>query len=760
MPSPDPRSLPLAILLVAGLQVGLPWALGGRSPVGQASLVLLLVLAAAAGLFPRGQGPRLVPSPPLLLGGILAAGSALHTIYPDRTVQSLLLLLAYLLAGTLAARGARELPWAERLLLTAISTSGALVTMFALYRLHQGGDEGVYARLLTGPFGYPNAMAGFLLLTGGASLAMGREDGSPLIRLGAMLAGVLAVVGLFLSGSRGVLLAGAIGLAVWAAGECRGWRPSRRLWLWLGGIGLLAALVWVAGSVSSFLPAWGRLGNPADDSSLQWRRQILHWTWAMAWDHPWWGVGPGAFPVALTRYQRIPYVSGENPHNLYLELAAEYGLAAGILAAVALGGFLGRVGAWLWRAPAKDPVRGRLAALLATLTAFAVHSLVDLDWSFPAIAVTVATLFGLTAAHLPPHPRPLPPGGRGKVRGVLPRILRPSGTMPLWRAILIVVLAVAALVSLTRFYASTLVTWGRLSLATGETATAQRHLTWALRLNPWSFPAHHWMAWASVRAGDAQGATQAAEGAARIAPLDPNSQYLAGEISAVMGRWDVAEDRFRAAVELAPSAQLRFHAGLVEATARRGNAGEAQTRYEQATAIFTPERVLEREARCLAPGDRYLLARISRIAARSYREAGDSSREQATMDRARMLAGPDPRGICVNQGRPGQTSPEAAMESFYRALAEGGWADAERYLSPRLRAARRVDTLMIERPPQARIAWVAALQGDVRQVNLRYELAIAPDRRMSRCAQSSLRLIGDTWYLDRLPALETEPCRP
>jgi hypothetical protein len=174
MPSPDPRSLPLAILLLAGLQVGLPWALGGRSPAGQASLVLLLVLAAAAGLFPRGQAPRLVPSPLLLIGGILAAASALHTIYPDRTVQGLLLLLAYLLAGTLAPRGAREVPWAERLLLAAISISGALVTMFGLYRLHQGGDEGMYARLLTGPFGYPNAMAGFLL-TGGASLAMGRR---------------------------------------------------------------------------------------------------------------------------------------------------------------------------------------------------------------------------------------------------------------------------------------------------------------------------------------------------------------------------------------------------------------------------------------------------------------------------------------------------------------------------------------------------------------------------------------------------------
>jgi hypothetical protein len=130
------------------------------------------------------------------------------------------------------------------------------------------------------------------------------------------------------------------------------------------------------------------------------------------------------------------------------------------------------------------------------------------------------------------------------------------------------------------------------------------------------------------------------------------------------------------------------------------------------------------------------------------------------MDRARILAGPDP-GDLRQSGSSGQTSPEAAMESFYRALAEGGWADAERYLTPRLRASRPGDALVLERPPQARLAWVAALQGDERQANLRFELTIKvpPDRRMSRCAQSSLRLIGQDWFVDRLPNVESEPCR-
>ncbi|MBI4841971.1 MAG: hypothetical protein HY803_13025, partial [candidate division NC10 bacterium] len=212
MPTPDTRFLPLSILLLCGLLIGLPWASGGRSPVGLVSLVLLLVLAAAAGLFPRGSGPLLQPSPLLLFAGLLGAGSALQTIYPDRTVQSLLLLSAYLLAGTLAARGARELPWGEAALLTAILASGLLVAGAGMLRLHQGSEVGLYARVLTGPFGYPNAMAGFLLLTGGAALAAAHMHHGPALRGAAMLAGAVSLLGVLLTRSRGAGLAAVVGL--------------------------------------------------------------------------------------------------------------------------------------------------------------------------------------------------------------------------------------------------------------------------------------------------------------------------------------------------------------------------------------------------------------------------------------------------------------------------------------------------------------------------------------------------------------------
>jgi len=746
MPTRDVR-LPLAILLLAGVEIGLPWADGGRSPVGHAGLVLLLVLAGAVGLFSREHGPLPRPSPWLLLAALLAGGSALHTIHLDRTIQSLLLLVAYILAGTLAARGARDVPWAEPVLLTAIFTSGVLVTGIGMLRLYLGRDGGVYAALLTGPFGYPNAMAGFLLLAVGAALAVAWEDRGPLLRGAAMGAATLAAVGVLLTRSRGALLAGAVGFAAWIAIQRRGWRPQRRVWLPLGAIALLTVLAVLLSPVGTVLPRRFLGGNGLADSSFLWRWQILRWTWAMVRDHPWWGVGPGAFPVALTQYQRLPYVSGENPHNLYLELAAEYGLPAGMLAVLGLCGFLGRMGAAIRHATRDDPVRGRLAALMAALVAFLAHNLVDMDWSFPAVALTGATLLGLASAHLR---RERPPG---------------RDTAPVWRGVLLLLLIGASVLSLTRFYATTLVGWARFALTANETASAQQHLTWALRLNPFSFPAHQWLARARLRSGDIQGAVEISERAARIAPSDPIGRYLAGEVAAAAGRWDTAQTWFRSAVDQAPAAQLRFHAGLVEASARGGREAEAPFWYEHATATFTPVRVLDTEARCLAPGDRYLLAWMSRITAALYAKAGDRSRQQALLDRAQLLSQPDPRGICAPQGRPGQTSPEATAESFWSALAEGGWPLAERFVVPELRRLRPESSGVsgtTERPPRARLAWVAALSGGERRVSLRSEVEIElpGGSTISRCTQMDLRVITDTWFVETLPLLEPGPCQP
>jgi O-antigen ligase/tetratricopeptide (TPR) repeat protein len=744
----DVRLLSLATLLLCAVQIALPWPVGGRSSLGQVGLVLFLALAGMIGLVLDGSSPRPGPSPLLLLTATLVVISALHSIYLDRTVQSLLLLLSYLLAATLAAHAARNVRWATRVLLAGISISGALVGLGGIFQMLRGSHGGMYARVLTGPFGYPNAAGGFLLLTAGAALAVAREEREPATRAASIAAALVSVLGIALTRSHGVMLAAAVGFGVWAMTDRTAWWPLRRLWAGAGALAVLLAVAFVPGWLASLpLRGWSLFGEATADSSFMWRLHILKWTWAMLRDHPWWGVGPGAFPVALTHYQQIPYVSGENPHNLYLEWAAEFGLPTAILAMVALGCLFFRMGAAIRRTPVDQPGRGCRASLLATLAAFAFHSAIDLDWSFPAIALTAAILLGIASAHL----------ARGLAVPPRPQIH--------WRGILLSLLAVSVVFGLTRFYATMLMEGAQLALATGDAAAARADLTWALRLNPLSFPVRQMMAWARMRSGDSPGAMEVAETAIRVAPLNPNGYYLAGEIATAQGRWDTGVEYFQNAAARAPFAQLRFHASLVESASRAGREADARLWYEKAIGIFTPERVLADEARCLVPGDRYLLARMSRVASRLYAEAGDRNRERTSAKDAWLLAQPDPRGFCVRRGRPDQASPEAAMVGFWRALSDGGWLQAERFLAPELRdLAQSIGNGGSGgegQPKGGRVTWIASLGGTESRVSLRFEVEVLndPSRPLDRCAQATLRVIRDDWFIERLPVLEPSTCQ-
>ena len=748
MASPSPRLLLLATLLLAVAVLLLPWATGGRSPTGQALAVLLPILGGGPLLLLGGGRLRRAPGALLLGALVVASASAAQTIYPDRTIQSLLLHLAYGIAGASAAQCSRTVPWARLVLLAAIALSGLAAGVAGTLQLLQGTEGGSYANQLTGPFGYPNAMAGLLLLAVGAGATLAASARRPMYRLLALLVAAAMIGGIWLTGSRGASLALALGAVAWAAGEIlpRLRRPG--LVAGLAGLGAGAALIAAAWLRVLPLPMrWGSLA-PTTDTSILWRVHILHWTWDMIRDHPWWGVGPGAFPVALTHYQRTPYVSGENPHNLLAQVAAEYGLPAAVLLLIALGLLVGRMARPLirrsegWHAPRPE------AVVFATLVAFLTHSLVDMAWSYPAVAIAAVTLGGLGVATFPAAPSELPRHTRGFQIG------------------LGVVLAMAAVLALTRFYATTLVRSGQYGYTAGQHDLAIQDLTWALRLNPASYGAHVWMAWTRLQGRDPEGALTVAEEAARLAPADPNSQFLAGEIAAASGRWTQAEHWFRAAADRAPSAQLRFHAGAVEAAARVGDASEAQKRYETAIGAFTPERVLDPEARCLAPGDRYLLARMSRIAARLYEAAGDRARAQQAERVASQLAQPDTRGICGVAGREGQASPEAAMVSFWNGLGKGGWPEAKRFLAPTGQGAipqpvwRRWARDAQE--TQATVSWVAALSGNESQVTLTVEILAhgSSAQGSRRCARASLQMMDGSWFLEALPQVLPSPCTP
>lgn len=740
MGTADRRGLRLLPLLLTGLLVGLPWTTGGRSPEGQLLLVALPCLGFGAALWLPRRRP--LPVPARFLGGaaLLVGVACLDTLHPDRSVQAVLRLAAYGLVAALAARVARDLPAGETALLRALAGSGALVAAAAVGALLAGGESGIYAAMATGPFAYPNALAGFLLLGLGGALGLVRGGGTGRgARLGAAAAGLLMLLGLGLTRSRGALLAAAVAAALWVCLDRPRWAAPPRRWAWgllLAGLGLAAAA----------LPRWIGLLRPllgpepleGLDPSLAWRLYILRWTWRMIRDHPWTGVGPGGYPVALTHYQGLPYIGGENPHNLYLEVAAEYGLPLLLLLLVGLGGLAAR----LWRAraalPVEAPERLRLQAVGAGLAAFLLHSAVDLDWSFPAVAVAAALCLGLLVARAG--------GGRPRRR---PRATRIAGTLLLLGLLLC---------TLGRYAATLLVAEGQAALAAGQPAAAADRLGLALRLNPLGFAAHQWRARALLGAGEGAEATATATRLLRLLPEDPNSHALAGEVALGRGRLRAAEAHFAQAVELAPLSHLRYHAGAVESAARAGREAEARWLFGRALTRFPPERVLSQEARCLAPGDRYLLARMARLAASPPADAGGPEALRGAAGLAERLEAPDPRGICAVQGPPERRSPEAALGAYWRARGEGGWDAAAAYLLPELRTRQARGPAL----PRAELTRIAALTGWEREVAVEYELRLqAPGGRpASLCAHTPLRLTPAGWLLSGPPSIAHAPCQP
>jgi hypothetical protein len=100
-------------------------------------------------------------------------------------------------------------------------------------------------------------------------------------------------------------------------------------------------------------------------------------TWA---HHPWRGIGTGGFQVEWLKQRDRVDTSGD-AHSIYLETAAELGLAG--VAALAL--FLAGIVAGVVRLYRRQP--GTVVGPAAVLAAFAIHAGLDWDWEMPAVSL-------------------------------------------------------------------------------------------------------------------------------------------------------------------------------------------------------------------------------------------------------------------------------------------------------------------------------------------------------------------------------------
>lgn len=130
-------------------------------------------------------------------------------------------------------------------------------------------------------------------------------------------------------------------------------------------LGLGAVMAGALGVQSQQLEWWAVSGAPR---LAQWSDAIAMWR-----DHPWFGVGAGAYEAAYPPYRTVPqFARFAHAHSDLIEVAVELGVVG-----LALGGLA------LWRVRRLGEGDGRW---LAALSVLALHGLVDFPWHVPAVA--------------------------------------------------------------------------------------------------------------------------------------------------------------------------------------------------------------------------------------------------------------------------------------------------------------------------------------------------------------------------------------
>lgn len=338
---------------------------------GLPSLLQLLVLPIALAAF-RGEGARRfreLPRLPLFL--LLAAWSIVllvsslaawdREIADDRIVESVKAWVIFALIAALAStpRRLRQGAWtivAAGALLGGLGAFQALTgdhhrQFWGFARIkdaHIWGD--VFEKRIAGPLGDPNFFAQILIVLVPVGLTLAAEARGLRARLLALGATALILGGAVLTYSRGGALALGCVLLLFLASH-----RVRPRYLGLGALVLLLLLLVAPsefvrrlGTIGEILPGGEEVIDP--DSSFAERKLYALTAWAMFLDQPVLGVGAGNYTVHFDRYADVVGFSARDyeqpgevhyPHNLYLEIAAETGLAglavfAGVIAAAFL----------------------------------------------------------------------------------------------------------------------------------------------------------------------------------------------------------------------------------------------------------------------------------------------------------------------------------------------------------------------------------------------------------------------------------------
>lgn len=340
---------------------------GQETRIGRRVQATTLAVLLLGSLFPTiaGTEPVLVAAVlavPMVLFQVFAALPRVHPVVPFVTVLFGALVGTGLLNPPVTAYGAEKLTRLATLTLLSaaaaalirsragLATFGrvwlGLATVLALVAL-VGGQE--VAGRAVGFEGNNAIWLGRAMATGLVVLVWLRWTGRVRAVPAAALAGVL-LGGLWVTGSRGPMLAAVLGVAVLAARPVLA-RTGRTLVLLFGALAGAAALAFVPALQESRLAAL--LFGRDQDVTADIRGELLTRGVAAAREHPG-GTGYGGY-MAAAGTEPVPY-----PHNLFLEVAVEAGWAVAALLIL----IVVFVAARLSRRPG-DPAAALLLALLA-----------------------------------------------------------------------------------------------------------------------------------------------------------------------------------------------------------------------------------------------------------------------------------------------------------------------------------------------------------------------------------------------------------
>lgn len=400
-PSRIRRFLPLAvgaaIVLLPMGDIGVPVVGLSLSFVAMAvpALMALVVLV-------RDEAP--LPRSLVLLGLSLsvAAGvvSAASGVDPDRSITLVvisLITIGYAFGIVFAHRTDLEVAGLDLLVVVGgVVAAMALVSAGSIQAAEAGN---VVNGRLTGPFAQPNELGVFCAALLPVAVACAVTGGSR--RRTAVLGSSAACLAAacVLSMSRGAWIGCLVGLVALAACAPATRRALGTVAAVLGGA-VVAALVLPAST--PVLGVFGlRMRSLGDPTQNQYDDRPLIWgeAWRQATEHPWWGIGPGAYQRAASdAVSRVSARPADHPHDLPLTILAERGMVGvGFAVLVVLGCALAarRLMSRIDRVTAADRVRRtRGLAVLAGLTAVAVHGTFDMPLRNPIVSGLVWTLLG------------------------------------------------------------------------------------------------------------------------------------------------------------------------------------------------------------------------------------------------------------------------------------------------------------------------------------------------------------------------------